>query len=104
MSTEQKECTACAHKTKVREAEELQRLNNRLKRMEGQLRGIQKMLESDAYCTDILTQVAAVQSGLNAFNRELLEAHIRTCVVSEIQDGDPEVVTDLVKTIHKLMK
>lgn len=94
----------CAHKTKHREKEELNALQNRLKRVEGQVRGIQKMLAEDAYCTDVLTQVAAVQAALNAFNRELLENHIRTCVVKEIRDGDEEVVTDLVKTIQKLMK
>jgi len=77
---------------------------NRLKRVEGQVRGIQKMLENDAYCTDVLTQVAAAQAALNAFNRELLESHIRTCVVTDVRNGDDEAVSDLVKTIHKLMK
>lgn len=94
----------CCHKTKHREAEEKTALQNRLKRVEGQVRGVQKMLAEDAYCTDILTQVAAIQAALNAFNRELLETHIRTCVVQDIQSGDETVVTDLVKTIHKLMK
>lgn len=100
--SELSEC--CCHKTKCREDEERNALQNRLKRVEGQVRGIQKMLSEDAYCTDILTQVAAVQAALNAFNRELLETHIRTCVVQDIRSGDEEVVTDLVKTIHKLMK
>ncbi len=94
----------CCHKTKHREPEEMHALQNRLKRIEGQVRGLQKMLSEDAYCTDILTQVSAVQSALNAFNKELLENHIRTCVVEDIRSGDDEVVSDLVKTIHKLMK
>jgi DNA-binding FrmR family transcriptional regulator len=97
-----KQC--CSHKTKHRDPEELNAMQNRLKRIEGQVRGLQKMLSEDAYCTDILTQVSAVQSALNAFNKELLENHIRTCVVTDIRNGDDEVVTDLVKTIHKLMK
>lgn len=92
------------HKTRHREPEELNSLMNRLKRVEGQVRGIQKMLENDAYCTDVLTQVAAAQAALNAFNRELLESHIRTCVVTDVRNGDDEAVSDLVKTIHKLMK
>ncbi len=92
------------HKTRHREPEELNPLMNRLKRVEGQVRGIQKMLENDAYCTDVLTQVAAAQAALNAFNRELLESHIRTCVVTDVRNGDDEAVSDLVKTIHKLMK
>lgn len=94
----------CCKKTKHREPEELRALQNRLKRIEGQVRGIQKMLSEDAYCTDILTQVSAVQSALNAFNKELLGTHIHTCVVSDIRAGNEEVVEDLVQTIYKLMK
>jgi len=94
----------CCHKEKHREADEIKALQNRLKRIEGQVRGLQKMLDEDAYCTDVLTQVSAVQSALNGFSKELLESHIRTCVVTDIKNGDDEVVTDLVKTIHKLMK
>lgn len=91
-------------KKKHREPEELKSLTNRLKRIQGQVRGIERMLEEDAYCTDILIQVSAIQAALNAFNKQLLETHIRTCVVSDIQEGKEEVVTDLVKTIQKLMK
>lgn len=94
----------CCRKTKHREAKELRCLKNRLRRIEGQVRGLQKMLDEDAYCTDILTQVSAVQAALNAFNKELLANHIRTCVVQDIQNGNDEVVTDLVKTIQKMMK
>lgn len=91
-------------KHKHRSEEELRSLTNRLKRIEGQIRGIQKMLSEEAYCTDILTQVSSVQSALNSFNKELLESHIRTCVVNEIKSGDETVVSDLVKTVQKLMK
>ena len=62
------------------------------------------MVEKEAYCTDILTQVSAIQSALNAFSRELLSNHIRTCVVRDIQEGHLEVVDDLLVTIQKLMK
>ena len=92
------------HKTKVRSEEEYKRLIHRLNRIEGQIRGIRGMVESEAYCTDILTQVSAVQSALNAFSRELLASHIRTCVVTDIQNGQLEVVDDLLATIQKLMK
>lgn len=94
----------CCRKTKHRDPEELNSLLNRLKRAEGQVRGIQKMLESDAYCTDILTQVAAAQAALDAFSRELLDSHIRTCVAQDLRAGKDETVTELVDTIHKLMK
>lgn len=94
----------CHKLTKHRDDEELGKLNNRLKRIEGQVRGLQRMLADDAYCTDILTQVSAVQSALHAFNQELLANHIQSCVVHDIQNGNTEVVDDLVKTIKKLMK
>ena len=98
------EHTCCCHKTKERSPEEIKKLLNRLSRIEGQIRGIRGMVEKDAYCTDILTQVSAIQSALNAFSRELLSSHIRTCVVQDIQSGNLEVVDDLLSTIQKLMK
>ena len=94
----------CCDRIKKRDEEELTKLNNRLKRIEGQVRGVGRMLNEDAYCTDILTQVSAIQSALNAFNQELLISHINTCVVEDIRNGNDEVVTDLAKTIKKLMK
>ena len=89
---------------KHREAGEAEALTKRLNRIEGQVRGIRGMVENEAYCTDILTQVSAVQSALNAFSRELLANHIRTCVVTDIQNGQLEVMDDLLATIQKLMK
>ena len=94
----------CCHKTKHRSEEEYKALTNRLSRIEGQVRGIRKMLESDAYCTDILTQVSAVQAVLNAFNRELLANHIRTCVADDLRSGKDETIDELVLTLQKLMK
>ena len=94
----------CCHKTKHRSEEEYKALLNRLSRIEGQVRGIRKMVETDAYCTDILTQVSAVQAALNAFNRELLASHIRTCVADDIRSGKDETIDELVSTLQKLMK
>ncbi len=91
-------------KTKHREDEELRCLTNRLNRIEGQVRGVRKMLEEEAYCTDILTQISAIQAALNAFNKELLANHIKSCVVRDIKDGKTEVVDELVNTLQKLMK
>ena len=76
---EQKEC-CCSHKTKERTEKEYKDLINRLSRIEGQVRGIRKMVESDCYCPDILVQVSAVNAALNSFNKVLLANHIRTCV------------------------
>ena len=91
-------------KTKHRDEHELHSLKNRLSRIEGQVRGVKNMLEDDAYCTDVLTQVTAIQAALNAFNKELLANHIRSCVVDDIRAGNDEVVDDLVITLQKLMK
>lgn len=79
-------------------------LLNRLRRIEGQVRGIQTMLEQDAYCNDVLIQSAAVNAAMNAFNRELLASHIRGCVVRDIRAGQDEVIDELVATLQKLMK
>ena len=98
----EKEC--CCHKTKERDAKEYKDLCNRLSRIEGQIRGIKGMIEKDAYCTDILVQSAAVSAAMNAFNRELLANHIRTCVADDIRKGNDEVIDDLVATLQKLMK
>ncbi|MBO5330161.1 metal-sensing transcriptional repressor [Anaerotignum sp.] len=98
------ENNCCCHKTKHRSDEEYKALINRLSRIEGQVRGIRKMVETDAYCVDILTQVSAIQAALNAFNRELLANHIRTCVMNDIKNGNDEIVDELVQTLQKLMK
>ena len=92
----------CRHKH--REASEAEALTKRLNRIEGQVRGIRGMVERDAYCTDILVQSAAVTAAINAFNRELLANHIRTCVADDIRDGKDEVIDELVATLQKLMK
>lgn len=99
---EKKRC--CAEKQTLRSDEQKKMLLNRLKRIEGQVRGIQAMLERDAYCTDVLTQSAAVSAAVNAFNKELLASHIKNCVVREIKDGKDEVIDELTATIYKLMK
>ena len=100
---EQKEC-CCHHKTKERSDKEYRDLINRLSRIEGQVRGIKKMIENDAYCNDVLIQSAAVGAAINAFNRELLSNHIHSCVVRDIREGKDEVVDELMVTLQKLIK
>lgn len=102
MDNTKNEC--CCHKTKHRDEEEYKALMNRLSRIEGQIRGIKGMVEKDAYCTDIITQVSAITAALNAFNRELLSTHIKTCVTDDIIAGKTETVDDLLDTLRKLMK
>ena len=91
-------------KTKERSNEEYKSLINRLNRIEGQIRGIKGMVEKSAYCTDILIQSSAASAAINAFNRELLANHIKTCVARDIRDGKDETVDELVATLQKLMK
>ena len=93
----------CCKKTK-RSPEEVKKLTNRLSRMEGQIRGIRNMLESDAYCNDILIQSAAVTAAMNAFNQELIASHLRTCVARDLREGNDAVIDELVDTLQKLMK
>ncbi|MCF2660591.1 metal-sensing transcriptional repressor [Pseudoflavonifractor phocaeensis] len=94
----------CCHKTKERSQEEYKNLIHRLNRVEGQIRGIRGMVEKNAYCPDILTQVAAANAALNAFSKELLAQHIRTCVARDIREGRDETIEELVATLQKLMK
>lgn len=91
-------------KTKHRTDEEIRSLQNRLSRIEGQVRGVRGMVERDAYCVDILTQVTAINAALNAFSRELLANHVRTCVATDLKEGHDEVVDELLETIQKMMK
>ena len=98
----EKTCEKC--RTKKRDEAELRSLKNRLSRIEGQVRGVGKMLETDAYCTDILTQVSAINSALCAFSRELLSSHIKTCVINDVKAGKEEMVDELLDTIYKLMR
>ena len=94
----------CCCKTKVRTEEEYKKLINRLNRIEGQIRGIRGMVEKNAYCTDILIQVSAVNSALNSFNKELLANHIKTCVARDSRLGKEDTIDELVLTLQKLMK
>ncbi|MDO4344371.1 MAG: metal-sensing transcriptional repressor [Eubacteriales bacterium] len=99
---EKDEC--CCRKKKERTSEEYKDLIHRLNRIEGQIRGIRGMVERDAYCPDILVQVAAANAALNSFNKVLLANHIKTCVVQDIHEGKEEVIDELVATLQKLMR
>ena len=99
-----KVCKTCCHKTKHREEKEYKDLINRLNRIEGQIRGLKSMIESDAYCPDILVQASATAAALNSFSRVLISNHIKSCVVDDIRDGRDEVVDELVNTLQKMMR
>ncbi|MDE7325280.1 MAG: metal-sensing transcriptional repressor [Lachnospiraceae bacterium] len=94
----------CDCKKKYREASEVTELIHRLNRIEGQIRGIRSMVENNSYCVDILTQVSAAGAALTAFSRELLNSHVRTCVVQDIREGGEDKVEELLKVIQKFIK
>lgn len=94
----------CNERHKDRSEQEKKDLIKRLNRIEGQIRGIKKMVDDDAYCVDILTQVSAASCAMNSFSKELLARHIKGCVADDIREGNEEKVDELVKTLQKLMK
>lgn len=96
------DCKCVKHKERT-EAEQ-KKLTNRLNRIEGQVRGVKKMLENDAYCIDILTQVSAIQAALTGFSKELLAEHMKTCVVEDIKDGKEDTMEELLNVVYKFMK
>ena len=101
---ETEQCPHRCHDKKARSEKEYKDLMNRLNRIAGQVQGVRGMLERDAYCIDILTQVAAITAALNSFNKVLLGNHIRTCVAQDIRAGREDTVEELVSTLQKLMK
>lgn len=94
---------ACCKKT-MRGEEERKKLMHRLKRIEGQIRGLEGMVEKDAYCNDILIQSAAVTAALHSFNRDLIERHLRSCVARDLREGKDEVIDELMGALNRLMK
>lgn len=99
-----KENVCCCERNTVRSEEERRKLINRLNRIEGQIRGIRGMIEYDAYCTDILTQSAAVSAAIGSFNKELLNNHIKGCVARDIRAGQEESLDELLDVLKKLMR
>ncbi|MBQ2096069.1 MAG: metal-sensing transcriptional repressor [Firmicutes bacterium] len=98
-------CCCEGHRTKMRSEEEHKKLMNRLKRIEGQVRGVEKMLDENAYCPEIMVQISAINSALNSFNKELLASHMKSCVVEDIQAGKGDVAIDeLAALLQKVMK
>ena len=102
--SEEMECPTCSERKKYRTEEEQKNLIKRLKLAEGQIRGIQRMVEENAYCPDIMVQVSAVTNALVSFNKELLASHIRSCVAEDIREGSEESIEEFVKLMQKLMK
>ena len=104
MNDMEKSCCAGCEKKTERTEEQKKKLMNRLNRLEGQVRGVRKMIENDAYCNDVLVQTAAISAAVDAFSREVLRAHLHSCVIRDIRDGRDEVVDELMETLERLMR
>ncbi|MGX8794591.1 metal-sensing transcriptional repressor [Fusibacter sp. JL298sf-3] len=103
MDTDKNTCVNCSRSTQ--RGDQLKKnLTNRCSRIEGQIRGIKGMIEKDAYCDDILNQIAAAQSALSSLSKSLLEHHMHTCMIHRVENGDYEIIDEMLKTIGKLMK
>ena len=98
-------CPVCPDKHTVRSDEDRKALLFRLKRIEGQVRGVEKMWDENAYCPEIMVQISAINSALNSFNKELLASHMKSCVVEDIQAGKgDEAIDELAALLQKVMK
>jgi CsoR family transcriptional regulator, copper-sensing transcriptional repressor len=97
-------CTTNNHRKSHHSPEVKKSLTSRLNRIEGQIRGIKGLIEKDTYCDDVITQIAAAQSALNGVSKILLEGHLKHCIVERVQEGDNEVIDELLTTIKRLMK
>ncbi|MGM0877229.1 MAG: metal-sensitive transcriptional regulator [Bacillota bacterium] len=107
MSTEhdcQDNCNNNEHRSSHHSEKVKKNLVTRLNRIEGQIRGIKALIEKDTYCDDVITQISATQSALNSVGKLLIEGHLRTCVVERIQEGDEEIIDELLVTVQRLMK
>ena len=102
-NTKETGCPDCEKRTE-RSEEQKKKLLNRLSRLEGQVRGVRKMVENDAYCNDILMQAAAISAAVNAFSREVLRSHLKSCVIRDIREGRDEVADELMETLERMMR
>ena len=97
-------CEHCNIRHAHHSEEKKKDFKNRLNRIEGQIRGVNRMISEDVYCDDVLNQISAVQSALTSVSKLLLEAHMKSCIMEQIQEGKTEVIDEVMITINKLMR
>lgn len=95
-------CACCRYKQTPRDAGEQKKLQSRINRIIGQLKGIQGMIDDNRYCGDILVQVDAVESALRSLGYVILEEHMMTCVAESVQGGDTQILAEAVELMKKL--
>lgn len=105
LQTDEESCCNVSGDRKSHHSDKVKKnLVTRLNRIEGQIRGIKGLIEKDTYCDDVITQISATQSALNSVAKLLLEGHLKSCVVERIQEGDMEVLDEVLVTVQRLMK
>lgn len=101
MNSKCERCNSCLKSTH-RDTETKRKLNKRLKTIEGQIRGVQKMVDDDKYCNDILIQLLAINKSIKSVSSELLKNHLSTCVVRDIQNGNVDIIDEVMELIGRL--
>lgn len=101
MESKKKNHSCCQYKHTPRSEEKLKLLRNRINRIIGQLGGIQKMLDENRYCGDILTQIAAAESALQSLGYIILEEHLETCVTEQLQNGNTDIIAEVLELMKK---
>lgn len=79
-------------------------ITNRINRIQGQLHGIKRMIDEDAYCNDVLVQLSAIENSVKSLSNHILENHLYTCVTTDIEKGNLEVVDELISLFKKFNK
>ena len=94
----------CCNKKTIRGENEKKLINNRIKRIEGQLKGIKKMIQSDTYCNDVLIQLSAVENSVKSLSNYILENHLYSCVTKDLENGNMEIIDELISLFKKFNK
>ena len=94
----------CCKKTTHRTEEEKKIINNRINRIEGQLKGIKKMVNEDTYCNDILIQLSAIENSVKSLSNHILEKHLYNCVIKDLEAGNLDIVDELIDLFKKFNK
>ena len=98
---ENKKC--CERKTH-RAEEEKKLINNRLNRIEGQIRGIKRMVQEDTYCNDVLIQLSAIQNSVKSLSNHILENHLYNCVTEDLEAGNLDTIDELISLLKRFNK
>lgn len=95
---------SCHHRKTHRGAKDIEIINNRLNRIDGQIKGIKKMINEDIYCNDVLIQLLAVEKAIRNLSNIILEDHLYTCITDDLEDGKLESIDEIVSLFKRFNK